>query len=224
MNKNNVKVLLVAAIPVLAIAFILILIGGWFTAAHFFGPNSEWGKEQAAKEKRAEALALKKEKDEFRENLLFDLRSDVEYLDSLIPRASVTKSIPLLTGFVHDADKMANKTIEDTRYIDVYKEKEIVDLMEANSKKAKEILPELKKVCRRQYAKCLGQELWEDDIDVKTTDGGKTIVFTGAVFAANRNIKDFNERFYPTFHDLGFTKAIYKWYKYDEDYTYYTIE
>lgn len=163
-------------------------------------------------------------KDEFKQYIIDEGTGHSEFLDSVISRAKETKAIPMLIGYVKDVEKIADKTIEDSLYMDVYNTKEVSVLMEANSVKAKQILPELKKVCRTQYAKSLGNELWEDDINVETSDGGKTIIFTGAVFAANRNIKEFNERFYPTLHDLGFTKAIYKWYKYDEDYTYYTIE
>lgn len=74
---------------------------------------------------------------------------------------------------------------------------------------------------RKAFVNIKKAELWEHDIDVYDSDGGKTIWFVGGTFAANRNIKTYQERYEKTLKRLGFKRACYKWFKQATEYTYY---
>lgn len=163
-------------------------------------------------------------KEEWTARLMEDLQIQSEYLDSIMPRAKSTTATSMLLGYINDATKMADKTIEDSLYMDVYSTEEVKNLMDKNSSSAKKILPELKKVCRSQFAKQLKDKLWEENIDIKTSNGGTTITFIGGIFASNKNIKNWHEKIAPTLSEFGFKQANYKWIEHDTEYTYYTID
>lgn len=77
---------------------------------------------------------------------------------------------------------------------------------------------------RKEYAKISKQLLWEKDIEVKNYGTAfTTLEFTGALFAANANKQQFQETLSRKFFKLRFKKIIYKWYEYDDRYTYYTL-
>lgn len=78
---------------------------------------------------------------------------------------------------------------------------------------------------RSDFSKLIKNKIWENDIEV--TNYGKdksTLQFTGGVFAANKNIKEFHLTLLQRFRDFRFKRINYKWYKYDDEYTYYTID
>lgn len=74
---------------------------------------------------------------------------------------------------------------------------------------------------RSEYAKLVDEKLWSENIDVSKY--GTSITFTGGIFASNRNIEDFQSTIRRTLSDFRFKRANYKWYEYDDEYTYYTI-
>ena len=74
---------------------------------------------------------------------------------------------------------------------------------------------------RSEYAKLVDEKLWSEDIDVSKY--GTSITFTGGIFASNKNIQDFQSTISSTLSDFRFKRANYKWYEYDDEYTYYTI-
>ncbi|MFK5958715.1 MAG: hypothetical protein QM495_07585 [Lutibacter sp.] len=77
---------------------------------------------------------------------------------------------------------------------------------------------------RANYAKILKNKLWEENIEVKSFGSRKTTLqFTGGIFASNKNKKDFQTTLSQTFRDFRFKRVNYKWYEYDDEYTYYTI-
>lgn len=76
---------------------------------------------------------------------------------------------------------------------------------------------------RKAFVKITKAELWESDIDVYDSNGGKTIWFVGGTFAANRNIKAYHERFEKILKQLGFKRACYKWIEHTDEYTYYDL-
>ena len=81
-------------------------------------------------------------------------------------------------------------------------------------------LPRLRKL----YASYMDTKLWKYDIDVVVKGGNyNTIEFVGGLFAANKNILDFHVSILETIKDLRFTRINYKWYEYDDEYTYYKI-
>jgi len=77
---------------------------------------------------------------------------------------------------------------------------------------------------RKNYGKISASKLWESNIEVAVFGtGNTTIQFTGGIFANNANKQEFQTSLNKIFHRLRFKKSIYKWYKYDEEYTYYEI-
>jgi hypothetical protein len=78
---------------------------------------------------------------------------------------------------------------------------------------------------RDAYGPATRRELWEHDMTAKTFGPGFTTVqFVAGVFAANRNIKAFNEGAWKALNMLRFKQVRYKWYEQDDKYTYYEIE
>lgn len=77
---------------------------------------------------------------------------------------------------------------------------------------------------RSEYAKKAAKVMWENDIEVFASGyGNKYINFTGGLFAANKNIKDFQTNVHETLEEFRFTQARYRWYEGDDEYQYYTI-
>lgn len=74
---------------------------------------------------------------------------------------------------------------------------------------------------RAEYARISKNILWEHNIDVKQS--GTSITFIGGIFANNANKKEFQDKIHDAVSDLRFKRVNYKWYKYDDEYTYYTI-
>lgn len=96
-------------------------------------------------------------------------------------------------------------------------------LKEAKSKLIKLKVSELPKL-RVDYVKNTGESLWDRDIYIKVIGKNKDIIeFTGGIYAANRSKKQTQESLYDDFMILGFKKVIYKWYKGQTDYSYYTM-
>lgn len=74
---------------------------------------------------------------------------------------------------------------------------------------------------RKSYVNISEQMLWEEDITVSSV--GSTIIYVGAIFATNKNKKEFYENIQSILSRLRFKKAVFKWYKYEDQYTYYNI-
>lgn len=78
---------------------------------------------------------------------------------------------------------------------------------------------------RAEYGKALDEVLWEHNIDVSVSGSKKDIItFTGGAFAANKNIKSFQEQLWQNLHDLRFKQVRWKWYKGQDDYQYNKLE
>lgn len=78
---------------------------------------------------------------------------------------------------------------------------------------------------RENYAKIVKDKLWEENIKVQCFGSRKTTLqFTGGMFASNKNKKDFQTTLSEIFRDFRFNRINYKWYEYDDEYTYYTID
>lgn len=91
---------------------------------------------------------------------------------------------------------------------------------QAVSDAQREMLP----MMRDKYGPYLRKLLWEHDVTAKTVGAGfTTVAFTGGTFAANRNIKKFQENSVEKLMHLRFKRAEYRWTKYDDEYTYYTM-
>ncbi|MFA5934585.1 MAG: hypothetical protein WC827_01725 [Candidatus Paceibacterota bacterium] len=78
---------------------------------------------------------------------------------------------------------------------------------------------------RKTYAKLIGNLLWEQDISVETLGAtNKTIQLTGGIFVANKSKSTIQEQLSKQLRLFRFTTANYKWYEYDETYTYYDMD
>lgn len=77
---------------------------------------------------------------------------------------------------------------------------------------------------RKEYAKVVADKIWENDIEVYANGKGRKFInFTGGVFAANKNKKDWNNQVYEILKMLRFTQSRYRWYKNANEFTYWSI-
>jgi hypothetical protein len=104
-------------------------------------------------------------------------------------------------------------------------DKEILRL--TNELKKKVIASQMKNFpkIRKAYYEFIKNKLWENDVYVDVSGSGNTnLKFTGAYFAANKNIKTTQETLHEMLTLLRFKQTQYRWYKEQEEYTYYKIE
>lgn len=104
-------------------------------------------------------------------------------------------------------------------------DKEILNLTDELEKKV--VQSQLKNFpkIRKAYYEFVKNTLWENDIDAYLSGSGNTVIkFTGAYFAANKNIKATQDALHEMLTLLRFKQTQYRWYKGQDDFTYYTIE
>ena len=78
---------------------------------------------------------------------------------------------------------------------------------------------------RKDYVSVLAKEMWENNVDITSLGGNhKTIVLTAGIFANNKNKADAQRLIQESLQLFRFTQSRYKWYEYDDEYTYYDIE
>lgn len=78
---------------------------------------------------------------------------------------------------------------------------------------------------RLRFASVLKKELWTDNIEVAIGgNANSTLTFTGGIFANNANKQEYQSSLTEIFNLLRFKRINYKWYKYDDEYTYYNLE
>ncbi len=77
---------------------------------------------------------------------------------------------------------------------------------------------------RLRFATVLKKELWTDNIEVAIGGSANTtLTFIGGTFANNANKQEYQSSLSEIFNLLRFKRINYKWYKYDDEYTYYTL-
>jgi hypothetical protein len=78
---------------------------------------------------------------------------------------------------------------------------------------------------RKAYGEILKGKLWAENIKVTTKGTGHTTLeFVGGLFASNKNKQDTQQTLSEMLHLLKFKRTNYKWYDYDDEYTYYSME
>jgi hypothetical protein len=101
-------------------------------------------------------------------------------------------------------------------------------IIKATEKYEKQLIAYQKKwfpKLRKRYVEVSAERLWENNIYVDVQgSSNKTISFTSGYFANNGNIKSTQEELHEMLIKLRFTRSIYKWMKYADEYTSYTIE
>ena len=71
----------------------------------------------------------------------------------------------------------------------------------------------------------IAKHLPNENIEVEVFgNNSKTIQFTGGIFANNKNKQETQETLSEMLNLLRFKKVNYKWYKYDDEYTYYELD
>lgn len=77
---------------------------------------------------------------------------------------------------------------------------------------------------RKAYASIVRGKLWVEDIDVNLKGNRyTTLEFVGGIFVTNKNKQEFQNQINQILKDFRFKRVNYKWYEYDDEYTYYTI-
>lgn len=77
---------------------------------------------------------------------------------------------------------------------------------------------------RKEYGRIAKEKLWEHDIKVTFSGSRNTIInFTGGIFAANKNKKDFNDEIYDVLKKYRFKEVRYRWYEGSDEYTYWNV-
>jgi ribosome-binding protein aMBF1 (putative translation factor) len=95
------------------------------------------------------------------------------------------------------------------------------------AKKLKEKVQSLQKSgfpkLRQRYTEIVKGLMWENDIDVYSSDGGKVLNLTGGIFASNKNIKQVQETINENMQFFRFKQVRYRWYKGSDEFTYYDV-
>lgn len=77
---------------------------------------------------------------------------------------------------------------------------------------------------RKAYGKIVAKNLWVENIEVEVFgNNSKTIQFTSGIFANNKNKQETQNTLSEILNLLRFNRVNYKWYKYDDEYTYYEL-
>lgn len=80
-------------------------------------------------------------------------------------------------------------------------------------------------ILRREYAKFAKSVLWEYDIDfVLSGKRNTTLEFIATAYVSNKSIKDSYETLHEQMKMFRFKRIQYRWSKYADEYTYYTME
>lgn len=177
---------------------------------------SNLSEEEKAKAEELKALK-KKEEDELKQKE--QLEREIKSIDNGIEIAdgdSIDELQMDLVVFgswasiIKDAEKSENNEIKNL----------------SKTLKSKVIQVQIKyfPLLRAKYAKVVGKKLWENDIEVFANGRGRRYInFTGGIFAANKNKKDFQEQIHEVLKMFRFKQSRYRWYEGEDEYTYYTI-
>jgi hypothetical protein len=105
------------------------------------------------------------------------------------------------------------------------KDKEVQSLVsELEKKVVKSQIKNYPKL-RKAYFDFIKDKLWENDIDVRLSGkNNTTLSFTGGYFATNKNIASTQESLNEMLNYLHFKRIEYRWYKGEDEFTYYTIK
>lgn len=164
----------------------------------------------------AEKLVLEKEeKEQIKESLKRELESLKDGIDFSNYRGSVESIQIELILF----GAWAN-SINDGELSEDSETKKLALLLKKKVKKYQ--ISEFPRL-RKDYAKVVANKMWENDIEVYSSGtGNRYINFAGGIFAANKNKKDFQTELQEILTLLRFKQSRYRWYKGEDEYTYWT--
>ncbi|MEL6837228.1 MAG: hypothetical protein AAFP77_29755 [Bacteroidota bacterium] len=80
-------------------------------------------------------------------------------------------------------------------------------------------------VLRKNFVEAIKHTYWRENVEVVLKGNrNTTIEFTGGAFANNATTEDTFKSLQPVLKRLRFKRANFKWYDYDDEYTYYTLD
>ena len=104
-------------------------------------------------------------------------------------------------------------------------EQEINNLGKDLKEKVRQVQVKEFPLMRKSYGEIFDTTLWEHNIDIKVYGTHNNIIeLTGVLFADNKNIKDTQTTIQEMLKLLRFDRVNYKWYEYDDEYTYFSLE
>lgn len=137
---------------------------------------------------------------------LIELVESINYDDSRLPVniiASIDEAQSTIVAEQANGNKSADKALQ----------------------KLKDLKQKVYPMLRKRYAEQTSKLLWEHDIECKVLGKRSTeIVFVGALFASNKNIKEYYTTLYDALNQLRFKRVDFKWYSMETEYSYYTID
>ena len=108
---------------------------------------------------------------------------------------------------------------------EVFENEHLISLYSHNRKQCTRIFNSCCIRLRKRYANVLDNTMWENNVEVEVTGKKADVLWlTGGMLAANKNKKIVQETISELVRLLEFKRVCYKWYKYDDEYTYWDIE
>lgn len=102
---------------------------------------------------------------------------------------------------------------------------EVIALGKELEQKVKNIQINEFPILRKAYKNTIYQKLWKENIETEVLGKkNRTIQFTGGFFANNGNKAQTQETLSDVLKMFRFNTVNYKWYEYDEEYTYYEMD
>jgi hypothetical protein len=211
-RKNiNHKILKFGCLPIILI-FVLTIIISIFS-------DDKNSKKKNIEEKNIEIITSKIESND--EKLKEQLIREIEFINKGIDFSNYRDEIQSIQMEIILFGAWA-KNIEEAKSSD---NDEIKKLGEKLEIKVKNIQIKEFPILRKSYCKAIYQKLWIENIETSILGkGNKTIQFTGGIFANNKNKQETQNTLSDILRQFRFKRVNYKWYEYDDDFTYYEID
>jgi len=180
------------------------------------------GGDESRKDKNHTKIKLKPHAHLTQEDYLEQVRRELKSLSKFSVRThtkskdSIMTCLLLFGSWTLIVEEAAGYRIESKEHLD------LVSKMKKEVRRVQRLaFPKL----RDAYGPLVRKDLWEDDMSAKTFGARFTVIeFVGRAFAANRNIKKWNQRVRETLRMLRFKQVRYKWIKSATEYTYFTLD
>lgn len=192
----------------------------------FLGPNKE---ETESKRIEKETKAATEEKEQIKKDsiakieLVNNLPNDIQKTIEDINEVEFDKFRGSVDNLILELNLFNEwrKLIEETEEISSEGTEEAKQMAQKLKKTVQNIQAKEFPILRKEYLKEAKKTMWEHDIDVFGTSNNTHINFTGGTFAANKNIKTFQEEIDYILENFRFKQANYRWYKGASEYSYY---
>jgi len=202
---------------------LLIIIGfifGYFLLFVLFSNDSQKAKQKTASIESGNKKVPKKSVDEILHERLVGTYNEVwayqkEDYENIGAMESLQTQLSLFEKWALAVRQGRQNTMQDS----------INSLADEIAEKLSQIQTKRFPVLRQNYRNLLHTQLWVDNIEVEVMGNqNTTIQFTGGTFANNRNKLETFTTLKPMLEQFRFKRVNFKWYKYDEEYTYWEID